>query len=68
MKITSEEPEIHWPFLKVKDKVVLDLGCGIFYSQQAILSLYSRLRTFTSLNEFFDAVLSFFDVSPSGGD
>jgi hypothetical protein len=35
MKITSEEPEIHWPFLKVKDKVVLDLGCGIFYSQQA---------------------------------
>lgn len=35
MKITSEEPEIHWPFLKVKDKVVLDLGCGIFYSQIA---------------------------------
>jgi hypothetical protein len=35
MKITSEEPEIHWAFLKVKDKVVLDLGCGIFYSQLA---------------------------------
>ena len=33
MKIISEEPEIHWPFLKVKDKVVLDLGCGIFYSK-----------------------------------
>lgn len=35
MKITSEEPEIHWPFLKVKDKVVLDLGCGLFYSKLA---------------------------------
>ena len=33
MKITSEEPEIHWPFLNVKDKVVLDLGCSIFYSK-----------------------------------
>jgi hypothetical protein len=33
MKITSEEPEIHWPFLNVKDKVVLDLGCGLFYSK-----------------------------------
>lgn len=34
-KITSEEPEIHWPFMKVKDKIVLDLGCGLFYSKQA---------------------------------
>lgn len=32
-KITSEEPEIHWPFLNVKDKIVLDLGCGLFYSK-----------------------------------
>ena len=34
-KITSEEPEIHWPFIKVKDKIVLDLGCGLFYSKQS---------------------------------
>ena len=33
MKIASEEPEIHWPFLNVKDKIVLDLGCGLFYSK-----------------------------------
>jgi len=31
-KITSEEPIDHWGFLNVKDKVVLDLGCGIFHS------------------------------------
>ncbi len=31
-KITSEEPIEHWPFLKAKDKIVLDLGCGKFYS------------------------------------
>ena len=31
-KITSEEPSIHWPFLNVKNKKVLDLGCGQFYS------------------------------------
>ena len=34
MKITSEEPNIHWPFLNVENKVVLDLGCGLFYSSQ----------------------------------
>lgn len=27
--ITSEHPDIHWGFLNVKDKIVLDLGCGI---------------------------------------
>ena len=27
--ITTESPDIHWGFLKVKDKVVLDLGCGL---------------------------------------
>lgn len=27
--ITSEHPNNHWHFLNVKDKVVLDLGCGI---------------------------------------
>lgn len=27
--ITSESPDIHWGFLDIKDKVVLDLGCGI---------------------------------------
>jgi len=27
--ITSEDPKEHWRFLPVKDKVVLDLGCGI---------------------------------------
>lgn len=32
-KIISEEPHQHWPFLNVKDKIVLDLGCGKFYSQ-----------------------------------
>lgn len=31
-KITSEEPKEHWRFLNPKDKVVLDLGCGKFYS------------------------------------
>jgi len=31
-KITSEEPIDHWGFLNVKDKVVLDLGCGKFHS------------------------------------
>lgn len=30
--INSEEPLIHWRFLNVKDKTVLDLGCGKFYS------------------------------------
>ena len=27
--ITSEKPDEHWGFLNVKDKMVLDLGCGI---------------------------------------
>ena len=27
--ITNESPDIHWGFLDVRDKVVLDLGCGI---------------------------------------
>jgi SAM-dependent methyltransferase len=31
-KITSEEPKEHWSFLNSKDKIVLDLGCGKFYS------------------------------------
>jgi hypothetical protein len=31
-RINTEEPEIHWSFLEVKDKIVLDLGCGKFYS------------------------------------
>lgn len=30
--INSEEPDVHWNFLNVKDKRVLDLGCGKFYS------------------------------------
>lgn len=30
--IKSEEPIDHWGFLDIKDKVILDLGCGIFYS------------------------------------
>lgn len=30
--ITSEEPKDHWGFLKIKDKVILDLGCGVFHS------------------------------------
>ncbi len=32
LKIKSEEPKEHWRFLNPKDKVVLDLGCGKFYS------------------------------------
>lgn len=28
----SEEPIKHWGFLNFKDKIVLDLGCGKFYS------------------------------------
>jgi hypothetical protein len=31
-KINSEEPAEHWSFLDVKNKIVLDLGCGKFYS------------------------------------
>jgi hypothetical protein len=31
-KITSEEPIEHWSFLNFKNKIVLDLGCGRFYS------------------------------------
>jgi SAM-dependent methyltransferase len=31
-KINSEEPKEHWNFLSPKDKIVLDLGCGKFYS------------------------------------
>ena len=27
--IRDENPENHWGFLPVKDKVVLDLGCGV---------------------------------------
>jgi hypothetical protein len=27
--INSEHPDVHWGFLNVKDKMVLDLGCGI---------------------------------------
>jgi hypothetical protein len=30
--IASEEPSLHWYFLDVEDKTVLDLGCGMFYS------------------------------------
>lgn len=30
--ITTEEPNIHWGFLNVKDKIVLDLGCGKWWS------------------------------------
>lgn len=31
-KITSEEPKEHWSFLNPGNKIVLDLGCGKFYS------------------------------------
>lgn len=31
-KITSEEPIEHWRFLRPQGKIVLDLGCGKFYS------------------------------------
>jgi len=31
-RINSEEPNIHWPFLDIKGKRVLDLGCGKFWS------------------------------------
>lgn len=30
--ITGEEPKEHWYFLDIKDKVVLDLGCGRWMS------------------------------------
>lgn len=32
-RIISEEPDLHWGFLDFKDKIVLDLGCGKFYSK-----------------------------------
>jgi SAM-dependent methyltransferase len=31
-KINSEEPKEHWSFLDIPGKIVLDLGCGKFYS------------------------------------
>jgi hypothetical protein len=31
--IRSEDPSEHWHFLDVKDKIVLDLGCGLWDSQ-----------------------------------
>ena len=31
-RIMSEEPINHWWFLDIKNKIVLDLGCGKFYS------------------------------------
>lgn len=30
--IPNENPTVHWGFFNVKDRVVLDLGCGKFYS------------------------------------
>lgn len=30
--ISSEEPKEHWSFLSSEGKIVLDLGCGKFYS------------------------------------
>lgn len=30
--INSEEPKEHWSFLSPNNKIVLDLGCGKFYS------------------------------------
>jgi len=30
--IDTEEPNIHWGFLDIKDKTVLDLGCGKWWS------------------------------------
>ena len=32
MHITSEEPDNHWGFMSIKDRVILDLGCGKFHS------------------------------------
>lgn len=31
-KIISEEPNLHWNFLNFNEQIVLDLGCGKFYS------------------------------------
>jgi SAM-dependent methyltransferase len=31
-RITTEEPNVHWEFLDIKGKRVLDLGCGKFWS------------------------------------
>ena len=31
-KIETEEPKEHWSFLSPQGKIVLDLGCGKFYS------------------------------------
>lgn len=30
--IPSEDPNVHWNFFDIKDRVILDLGCGKFYS------------------------------------
>lgn len=30
--INTEEPDVHWGFLDIKDKIVLDLGCGKWWS------------------------------------
>lgn len=31
-KITSENPDNHWSFLNVKDKIVMDMGCSFWDS------------------------------------
>jgi hypothetical protein len=31
-QITSEEPIDHWGFLNIENKIILDLGCGLFHS------------------------------------
>lgn len=31
-RIDTEEPDVHWGFFDITNKVVFDLGCGQFYS------------------------------------
>jgi hypothetical protein len=35
INIISEEPHVHWHFLDVNNKIVLDLGCNKFYSNMS---------------------------------
>jgi SAM-dependent methyltransferase len=46
--IRSEEPHIHWEYVSVENKIVLDLGCGDF-GNLSVLSYPSTLEYFLQL-------------------
>jgi hypothetical protein len=50
--ITTENPEVHWGFANVKDRVVLDLGCGKVWNTDRIRSSDGHLH-WPDTPEFF---------------